>query len=393
MSNIEVRTGSLSDISNRLENLKAWVSEIRSDFYNVASKMEWDIKAEDDINRVMSHINQELYTTEIILYNHIKFVNESIYLYDQADCDAKSTYELVDNLYSGVVNKDDVNINKGNFNSDRYSIKDNWSLFKEWLKDMVKNGYKNTGMNGGVLSVSWAISLMDLYFGYSGKNMDSFSMKAAFFNDTLKTGLGMFSDFYSNIVPEGIAESFSKVSTTGIGKFFKYGIPILNIGFGTLGQVFKSYNSLSSDGDMSCSDWGELLIDSSTKGMKEVLVAAATICGGPALGATVSFVDSKLELSKRAGEGYKLIAKEGLLKAVDGLLFEFTHPKAFIEGLIFKGDKYSDESLQAAYKWQNGKNIGEKLFNSFFDSGIGKLYKNAMCNILGYPAEAAYMKF
>jgi len=393
MSSIEVKTNSLSEISNRLNRSRNQISEINEEFVSTMKRLDWDIKSEIKIVGMMGYINAELQKAENELYKHREFINEAISQYEEADRFSNNTSKLKNNLYSQESENPKTNLTNNSVDNKKSKEKIDFKMLKEWFKDFVKKGYTNTGMRGGIVTSSWVCDLLGLYGKYYDKDLSKSTVLASYVLDALGTGGSMMSTWYSNFVPKGIVESLTGNVTSKLGSFFKYGLPVANVFTGMGVQALNSYDTLSADGEMSGSDWGELVIDTSTKGMTEIVVAAATIYGGPALGAGVSFIESKLELSSRAAEGFKALGTTPISDIAEGFLFEISHPKAWLEGLFFKGDYYSQESLDAANRWQNGSNLGEKIINSMFDSGLGKFYKNKVCEMFGVSPNSIYLRF
>lgn len=393
MSSIKVNTNELSVLSNCLNRSRNQICKINEEFLSTMKNLDWDIKSEIKILGMIGYINAQLQKAEEELYKHREFINEAIRQYEEAGRFSNNTSELKNNLYSQENENPKTNISNNNVDNKESKEKIDFKLLNTWFKELVKKGYSNTGMMGGIVTSSWVCDLLGLYGKYYDKDLGKSTVLASYVLDALGTGGSMMSTWYSNFVPEGIVEGLTGNVTSKLGSFFKYELPVVNVFTGMGVQALNSYDSLSADGEMNCSDWGELLIDTSTKGMTEILVAAATIYGGPALGAGVSFIESKLELSSRAADGFKALGKTPISELADGLLFEISHPKTWLEGLFFKGDYYSQESLDAANSWQNGSNLGEKIINSMFDSGLGKFYKNKVCEMFGVSPNSVYLRF
>ena len=393
MSVIRVKTDGLSEISSKLTLAMNNISEISNEFYNTYNQIDWKVKSNLTLFTAMHKLKSNLDDAENDLYRHTEFINEAIRQYEEADGFSNNTSKLKNNLYSQESKNPKTNLTNNSVDNKKSKEKIDFKMLKEWFKDFVKKGYTNTGMRGGIVTSSWVCDLLGLYGKYYDKDLSKLTVLASYVLDALGTGGSMMSTWYSNFIPEGIVEGLTGNVTSKLGSFFKYGLPVVNV-FTSMGvQALNSYDTLSADGEMSGSDWGELVIDTSTKGMTEIVVAAATIYGGPALGAGVSFIESELELSSRAAKGFKALGTTPISDIADGFLFEISHPKAWLEGLFFKGNYYSQESLDAANRWQNGSNLGEKMINSMFDSGLGKFYKNKVCEVFGVSPNSVYLRF
>lgn len=102
---ISVNKTRLQDFSTTSNQIKGNVERIRSEFYNVGSSLDWDVKAELNIDRIISQINNEVSKYVTTLNKYQTFFSDAFTKYTQLDKAEIAESALGQNVISFIAGK------------------------------------------------------------------------------------------------------------------------------------------------------------------------------------------------------------------------------------------------------------------------------------------------
>ena len=123
MPRIYVEFQRLKEIGERCSSVANKVDDVRLDFNNTVKKLDWDFKAQYDINKRATVISRQLEDYRKILTSYQKFINETLEQYSKLE-----NYENVKPLKSLQL-EDDSRLKK--WAKDFFSLKSNANTFSE----------------------------------------------------------------------------------------------------------------------------------------------------------------------------------------------------------------------------------------------------------------------